>query len=173
MASIRSSSWAASRLRRQLHDLRLVVEGCAAFIKYLLTRDRVEIGLAQFSAESTVAIRERQNRYQITIASTWAEPQDVTLAIDIYMVESPTHPDGHYAYFAKHVKARARASTRVEVMYDWHGAVNFLVDDRRSPPDDFWRGTLDRSTRYAVNAVLSDPSGKRLELLTVYQELTS
>ena len=42
----------------------------------------------------------------------------------------------------------------------------------RFPADDLWRGALDRSTRYSVSAVLLDPSGNRLELLTVYQELT-
>jgi hypothetical protein len=167
------ASRAVSRLRRQLHDLRRVAAGPAAFVRYLVTRDPVDMGLAQLSAESTVATRGRQNRYLMTIASTRAEPQEVTLAIDIYTADSPTHPEGHYAYLVKHLKARPRASTKVEVTYDWHRQVDFLIDDRQSPPDDFWRGTLDRSTRYAVNAVLSDPSGIRLEVLTVYQELRS
>jgi hypothetical protein len=162
-----------SRLRRQLHDLRRVAAGLAAFVRYLVTRDPVETGLAQLAAESAVAVRGHQNRYRMTIASTRAEPQEVTLAVDIYVVESPTHPDGHYAYFVKHLKARPRASTRVEVVYDWHQQVDFLVDDRRSPPDDFWRGTLDRSARYSVNAVLSAPGGTRLERLTIYPQLTS
>ena len=48
-----------------------------------------------------------------------------------------------------------------------------MVGEMRSPADDLWRGALDRSTRYSVNAILLDSSGNRLELLTVYQELTA
>jgi hypothetical protein len=168
-----SPSRSLSRLRRQIHDLRRVAAGLAAFARYLVTRDPVELGLAQLSAESTVAMRGGQSRYRMAIASTRSEPQEVTLTVDIYALDSPTHPDGHYACFVKHLKVQPRASTQVEVVYDWHQQVEFLVDDRRSPPDDFWRGALDRSTRYSVNAVLSDPGGIRLELLTIYQELTS
>ena len=157
---------------RLLHDLRRIVEDSAAFLKYLLTRDLVEIGLGQLSAESTVAVRGGPNRYLVTIASVASEPRDVTLAIDIYAADSPTHPGGHYAHFSKRLKAQPRASTHVEVQYDWRTGAGFLVNDMPSPPDDLWRGTLDRSANYSLNAILLDTSGNRLELLTVYQHLT-
>jgi len=161
-----------AKLRQLLSDLERIVEGFAAFLKYLLSRDVVEIGLGQLSAESTVAVPGRQNRYLVTISNARTEPRDVTLAIDIYAIDSPTNPGGHYAHFSKRLKAQPRASTQVEVEYDWFTTAGFLVDDMPSPPDDLRRGTLDRSAHYSVNAILLDPSGNRLELLTVYQELT-
>ena len=159
------------RLRRLLSDIRRTVAGFIAFLQHLLIKDVVEIGLGQLSAESAVAVRGRQNRYLVTISNARTEPRDVTLAIDIYMVDSPTHPAGHYAHFSKRLKARPRASTSVEVQYDWLTGAGFVTDDVRSPADDLWRGALDRSTHYSLNALLLDPSGNRLELLTVYQEL--
>ena len=160
------------RPARLLHDLRRIVEDSAAFLKYLLTRDLVEIGLGQFSAESTAAVRGRQNRYLVTISNARPEPRDVTLAIDIYAVDLPAHPTGHYAHFSKRLKARPLASTPVEIQYDWLTDAGFVVSEMRSPAEDLWRGALDRSTHYSVSALLLDPSGNRLELLTVYQELT-
>lgn len=157
---------------RLLSDIRRTVAGIIAFLRHLLTRDTVEIGLGQLSAASRVAVRGRQNRYLVTICNARAEPRDLTLAIDIYAVDPPTHPTGHYAHFSKRLTARPLASTPVEVQYDWLTDAGFVVGKMRSPADDLWRGTLDRSTRYAVNAILLHPSGKRLELLTVYQELT-
>jgi hypothetical protein len=160
------------RLRRLLSDIRRTVAGLIAFLQHLLTRDIVEIGLGQLSAESTVAVRGRQNRYLVTISNARTEPRDLMLAIDIYAVDLPTHPTGHYAHFSKRLTARPLASTPVEIQYDWLTGAGFVVGDMRSPADDLWRGALDRSARYSVNALLLDPSGNRLELLTVYQELT-
>jgi hypothetical protein len=160
-----------ARLKQLLRDLRRIVGGFAAFLKYLVTRDRVEIGLGQLSAESSVATRGVPNRYFVTIASARGEPMDVTLAIDIHAVDSPTRGDGHYAYFARRLKARPHASTFVEARYDWLTGADFLLGGTPSAPDDFWRGTLDRFARYSVNAVLLDPHGDPLEVLTVYQEL--
>ncbi|PYO58543.1 MAG: hypothetical protein DMD83_03485 [Candidatus Rokuibacteriota bacterium] len=161
-----------ARLRRLLNDLRRIAQGFVGFLEYLLSRDLVEIGLGQLSAESAVAVRGRQNRYLVTISNARTEPRDVTLAIDIYAIDSPTHPGGHYAHFAKRLKAQPRASAQVEIRYDWLTRASFLVGDMPSRPDDLWRGTIERSARYSVNAILLDPDGNRLELLTVYQELT-
>jgi hypothetical protein len=161
-----------ARLRRLLNDLQRIAQGSVGFLKYLLSRDLVEIGLGQLSAESTVAVRGRQSRYLVTISNARTEPRDVTLAIDIYAIDSPTHPGGHYAHFSKRLTAQPRASTQVDIRYDWLTRASFLVGDMPSPPDDLWRGTLDRSAHYSVNAILLDPDGNRVELLTVYQDLT-
>lgn len=160
-----------ARLGQFLRDLRRIAGGSAAFLKYLVTSDRVEIGLGQLSAESSVAARGVPNRYFVTISSTRGEPMNVTLAIDIYSVDSPTRGDGHYASFAKRLTARPHASTFVEARYDWLAGADFLLDGTPSAPDDFRKGMLDRSARYSVNAVLLDPDGDPLEVLTVYQEL--
>ena len=81
-----------ARLRRLLNDLRRIAQGFVGFLEYLLSRDLVEIGLGQLSAESAVAVRGRQNRYLVTISNARIEPRDVTLVIDIYAVDSPTIP---------------------------------------------------------------------------------
>ncbi len=160
------------RLHRLLSDIRRTVAGVIAFFQHLLTGDVVEIGLGQLSAESALAMRGCQNRYLVTITNARTEPRDLTLAIDIYAVDPPTHPTAHYAHFSRRLKARPLASTPVEVQYDWLTDAGFVVDEMRLPADDLWKGALDLSTHYSVNAILLDASGKRLELLTVYQELT-
>jgi hypothetical protein len=162
---------ASLTLRQLSRDLGRIARGCAVLLRYLLTTDRLEIGLGEFSAESPVATRGRPNRYFVTISSVGSEPREVTLAIDIYTIDSPVHPGGHYAHFSKRMKVRPGCLTPVEVRYDWGTEAGFLIDGTPSGPDDLWKGTLDRITRYSVNAVLRDPRGTCLECLTVYQEL--
>lgn len=157
------------KVRRLLHDLRRMLAGIATFVHELGSGETATVGLGQFSAESSAAVRGGQNRYRVTVSSVAAEPRDVTLVIDIYAAESPN--PGHYAHFSKRLRARPRVSMPVEVDYDWATAARFVVSGLPLAPDDFWRGTLDRSSAYAVHALLLDGTGKRRELLTVYQQL--
>ena len=159
-------------LRQVLSDLRRIVGGFVTFVQYLRTRD-FDVGLDRLSAASTVAVRGQQNRYVVTISSARIDPLEVTLILDIYPVDCPSHPVGHYACFSKRLKAPSRASAEVEVQYDWLTRASFAVDEIALPPDDFWKGTLDRPANYSVNAVLVDQHGNRLDFVTVYQELTS
>jgi hypothetical protein len=159
--------------RLLLHDARRVVDGSAALLKYLFTRDRVDIGLAQLSTASAAAARGGENRYDVTITNARPQASDVTLSLDIYAVDPPPNADGHYAYFVKRLNVPPRASTHVEIHYDWLTNAGFLVHSLPSPPDHLWRGTLDRPAWYSVNAILLDPGGKRLDLVTVYQQLTT
>ena len=161
------------RVGRLLSDLRQMVGGGAAWLRYFVTEDPVTMGLGQFSADSPVALRGAANRYVVTITNATAERREVTLSMDIYPAEAPVHPDRHYAFFVRRLKARAHASTRVEVDYDWGTKATFVVDDVAARPDDLWRGPFDRATQYAVSAVLLDGDGRRLELLTIYQRLAS
>ena len=62
------------RLRRLLSDIRRTVAGAIALLRHLLMGTTVEIGLGQLSAESTVAVRGRQNRYLVTISNARPEP---------------------------------------------------------------------------------------------------
>lgn len=171
-AWITVSGLVMARLRRLLSDLRRIVGGSLAFLGYLLTGHRVEIGLGRLSTDSTIAEQGRQNRYLVTISNARIEPREVTLVIDIYADDATIHADRHYAHFSKRLTAPARASLPVDIRYDWRTNACFMVDDLPLPPDHLWRGTLDRSARYSVNAILLDPSGTRLELLTVYQKLS-
>ena len=158
--------------RLLLTDARRVVDGSAAFLKYLFTRDRVDIGLAQLSAASASAVRGGENRYDVTIANARSQARDVTVCLDIYAMDPPKDADGHYAYFLKRVPVPGRGSTHVEIHYDWLTRARFRVNNVPSAPDDLWRGTFDRPARYSVHAILLDPSGHRLDFVTVYQQLT-
>src|SRR5215472_8715789 len=99
-----------AKLRRALSDLPRIIEGVVTFVECLCTRDPGEVGLGQLSAGSTLAVRGQPNRYAVTISNGRIEPLDVTLVLDIYAVDSPGHPVGHYAYFAKLLKTPSRAS---------------------------------------------------------------
>jgi len=149
-------------------DLGRLLSDTAAFVRYLLTTDPVAIGLGSLSAASGVAARGHCNRYVATIASARSASEDVTLAVDIRGVDIP----GRYAHFAKRLEVAPRVSTRVQFEYDWNGKAGFLVDGAPSAPDAFSRGSLGGSARYAVTAALLDARGCRLDLRTIYQELS-
>jgi hypothetical protein len=159
------------RGRRLLEDGRRVAAGSAALVRCLLTRERVDLALGQFSTESTLAATGHPSRYLVLVANAGSTPRDVTLRIEIRRAGAPPMPDDFYACFSTHLKAAARASTPVALLYDWLVGAEFLAGDIPSPPDDFRRGTIAGSGRYAVSAALLDPAGAVLERLTVYQEL--
>jgi hypothetical protein len=161
---------AQANVRHLLRDLRRVVGGLAALFRYRFAGEVVDLGLGQLSGAG-VAVAGRPNRYLVTIASTRTEPEDVTLIVDIYVADAPTHPDGHYAHFGKRLRAKPRTATQVEFEYDWRARASFVVDGVRYAADHLWRGTLDRKTRYSVSTVLQDALGTRVEVLTVFQEL--
>lgn len=159
------------RARRLLGDGRRVAAGSAALARCLLTRERVDLALGQFSADSTLAATGHPSCYLVSVANAGSAPLDVTLRIEIRGAGAPPLPDDHYACFWTHLTAAARTSTPVAVHYDWLVDAEFLVGDAPSRPDDFRRGTLAGSGRYAVSACLLDPAGDVLERLTVFQEL--
>ena len=80
------------KFRHVVGDLRQIAGGARTWLGYFATEDPVGIGLGQLAAESAVATRGRLNRYTVNIANATAEPQDVTLSLDIYPVEAPAHP---------------------------------------------------------------------------------
>ncbi len=152
-------------------DLRRMIRGTAAFFQYLLSKENIDVGLGLFSAESNLVVRGQQSRYVVRIANMSKEAYDVKLVIDISATEAPEHPEGHYGYFSKRLTAKPRASTPVEVHYDWLAAASFMIDGVPSPPDEFWKGEAGSPQLYSVNAILFDPNGNRLDTLTIYQEL--
>ena len=149
-------------------DVRRVVEDTRTFLRALLTHDTVDLALGGLFAESTLAQRGRPNRYAVTISSVRPDLQDVTLTVDIHATDPGA---GHHAYFAKRLRARPMASTRVDVEYDWETRAGFSVDSAPAPADDFWRGSFAPPARYSVSAILRDSRGNVLDRLTVYQEL--
>jgi hypothetical protein len=51
------------------------------------------------------------------------------------------------------------------------GHVRFHIDGTPSPPDDFCRGGSEGPRLYALTAFLSNGQGRRLDGLTIHQEL--
>lgn len=153
-------------------DFRRVVRGTAAFFRYLLSKERIDVGLGLFSAESSIVMRSQPSRYFVRIANMKTEAQDVKLTIDICSLSLPKDPKGHLGYFAKNLRVEPRRSTAIEVHYDWHKKACFVVEDLRSLPDEFWRGRCDLPQVFSVNALLFNSRGTQVDRLTVYQELT-
>jgi hypothetical protein len=160
-----------THLRRLAHDVRRMLEGVRTFFRHLAAREAVSVGFGQLSAESPVAVRGGRNRYRVTISNARTESRDVTLVIDIAAADPGAAPMPHYVHFSKRLAARPRASLPVDVDYDWATAATFSVGGMPLAPDALARGRCDAATAYAVNAVLLDSAGRRLERLTVYQRL--
>jgi hypothetical protein len=158
-------------LRQVPADIKRVIRDARLFLRALRTHDTVDLALGSLAAESALAQRGRTNRYAVTISSVRRDPQDVTLTVDIYAADPGALPAGHHAYFAKRLRARPMASTRVEVEYDWETTAGFSVDSAAASPDEFWRGPFDSPTHYSVCAILRDSRGSVVDRLTVYQEL--
>lgn len=158
-------------LRLWLADARRVAGGSVALLGYLLTRDRVEVGLAQVSAAAPAATRGGRNRYDVTVANASDGPVEVTLRIDIDGAEPPSRRDGRYATFSRRLGLGPRASMDVAIDYDWLTTAGFHVAGTPLPADDMRRGELDRPGGYAVSATLLDARGRRLDGVTLYQRL--
>jgi hypothetical protein len=138
------------RARQWLIDARRVVGGSALLVRHLLTRDRVDVGLAQLSARAPTVARGSRNRYDVTVAN--ARPQAITVTLHLEIRAADASPvEGRDAGPSRRLDVPPRASTDVEMEYDW------LAVDRPGP--------------YAVSAVLLDAQGRRLDAVTVYQRL--
>ena len=73
--------------------------------------------------------------------------------------------------FTKRCSVPPRCTTELECHYDWRTPMVFMLDNRPSPPDECWQQELQAPQRYIVSAILTDPAGKCLDQLDIYQEL--
>jgi hypothetical protein len=152
-------------------DLRRIVQGAFACLRYLRSRENIEIALGLFETASSVVVVGQPCRYLIHIANVSGKIWEVRLAVEVSPLAPQNHPAGHYAWFTKRITVPPHRTTRIEVDYDWLTKVDFMLGDVASPPDEFRKGEVDAPQLYAVSASLSDPAGNSLDKLTVYQEL--
>ncbi len=153
-------------------DLRRIVRGADAFLRYLRSKEDIEVGLGLFAAASNIAVIGQPNWYEVRVVNISQDLRDVTLGIDIYAVNVPRHPEGHYGFFSKHLTMKCATASAIAVRYDWLTTACLLIDHVSSPPDAIWRGEANRPQLYSVTAALFDTQQTQLDGLTIYQELT-
>jgi hypothetical protein len=152
-------------------DLRRIVQGVSVFLRYLHSGESIDIALGLFETASSSVVVGEPCRYLIRIANVSGKTWEVRLAVKISPLAPQNYPMQHYACFAKQVTVQPRRATQIEVHYDWLTEADLVCDDVASPPDEFRRGEVDALQLYAVSASISDPAGKSLDRLTIYQEL--
>jgi hypothetical protein len=152
-------------------DLGHVVRGGRALVRSLTSPDPVEVGFAAFSAAARVARRGASAHYVARIASTVAVPRSVRLLIDVYALRAPANSDGHHAYFWRSLRIAPRASTTVEIAYDWARTAHFSWGGRSFAPEDFWRGGEGLPQIYIVYALVLDPERGEIDRSMVAQDL--
>jgi hypothetical protein len=152
-------------------DLCRCVRGIVAFRRYLRSPDTVDIALGMFEAASSAVMVGRPCRYIVRIANVGEKVQDVQLIVEISS-SSPAHSAATPCMrFATHCSIPANRATEIVFHYDWRSAVAVMVDNVASRTDTCWAGEFKTQQPYVVSAILADHTGKRLDRLTIYQEL--
>jgi hypothetical protein len=159
-------------LRQGGRELLRIVRGIDAFLRSMRSKEDCQVGFGLLSAASNVAREGQSSRYVVRIANAGREPLDVTLTIDIWAGKLPEPFTGHYASFTKCLTVQPCRAETITIEYDWMAQATFHADGHALPPDGFWRGTVAPPQLCAVAARLSDPAGRCLDELTVYQELS-
>jgi hypothetical protein len=159
-------------LRQGGRDLLRIVRGIHAFLRCVWSAEDCHVGLGLFAAATHMARKRQSSRYVARIANAGRDPLGVALTIDIRAGQVPELSTGHYASFTKRLTAQPRTAEAITVEYDWMEHAIFHTDGRASPSDHFWKGSIGTPQLYAVTALLTDSEGRRLDALTVYQELT-
>jgi hypothetical protein len=159
------------RSARVWQDLRDFSAGSRALVRWLTERDPLEVGLALFGAETPAATRGVPSTYVARIASAGEAPRSVTFLMDFYTLNPAPTTNGHYVYFSRSLRIPPRATTTLEIRYDWERTARFSCEGSSTAPDDFWRGSEGLPRVYAVYAILLDPNGVELDRLVISQEL--
>jgi hypothetical protein len=159
-------------IRQIGQDILNVIRGLNAFARYLRAMTDCQVGLSLLSAASS-AVREGQsNRYVVRIANAGRQLLVCRLALEISALTAGRPPAPRCAQLIKSLTLAPRAGATVAIDYDWADQACCCIDGTCSSPDALWRDSLDRPQLYAVTALLYDLDERRLDALTVYQELT-
>jgi hypothetical protein len=154
-------------------DVRRVFRGAKAFVRYLLVKQDLEVGLGLFSAASAVARQGQPNRYVVRVANATRHSLELTLTIRVKAAKTVDPSEQHHASCTKGMTVPPRLSTTITIECDWMGQVDFRIDGVSSPPDDFWRGEIEMPQFCSLTALLCDKTKAQLDALTIYQELTA
>jgi hypothetical protein len=152
-------------------DLCKSIQGAVALRRYLHPQDTIDIALGLFEAASSTITVGRPCRYAIRIANVSERVWHVKVTLQMSSMTTANVPAQPSGQFTKHCTVLPHRATEIECHYDWRTTVVFILDKRPSPPDECWQGELKTPQRYVVSAILSDPIGKHLDQLDIYQEL--
>jgi hypothetical protein len=147
------------------------MRGAVAFRRYLRSQDAIDIALGLFEAASSTIMVGRPCRYVIRIANASEQVWDVKVTLQMSPMTAahvPAQPSGR---FTTHCTVLPRRATEIECHYDWRSTVVFTIDKSPAPPDECWQRELNPPQLYVLSAILSDPTGKYLDQLDIYQEL--
>ena len=159
------------RPREVWRDLCKTIRGAIAFRRYLCSLDTIEIALGLFEAESPTTILGCPCRYLIRIANISQQAWDVNVTFQVASMTVEPVPTPPCVRFTQHCVVPPRRTTELECHYDWRTTAVFMFDKRPSTPDESCQQEIKTPQRYVVSAILSDPSGKHLDRLDIYQEL--
>jgi hypothetical protein len=157
--------------REVWRDLCRSIRGAVAFRRYLHSQDTIDIALGLFEAASPTTMVGWPCRYVIRVANVSEKAWHVNVILQVSSMTVEPVPALPSVRFTKHCIMLPRRTTVIECHYDWRTTVVFMFDKSPSPPDESWQRELKTPQRYVVSAILSDPTGKRLDQLDIYQEL--
>jgi hypothetical protein len=152
-------------------DLRRAAHGAVAFVRYLRSRETIDIALGVFEAASSAVVTGQPCRYLIRIANVSETVWHVKLTVEISSCTPANAAAKPSASFTKHCTVLLHGATEIEFHYDWRTTAVFMVDKVASPPDECWVGEIKTLQLYSVSAILADETGKHLDKLDIYQEL--
>jgi hypothetical protein len=147
------------------------MRGAVAFQRYLRSQDTIDIALGLFEAASSTVMVGRSCQYVIRIANVSEKVWDVKVTLQMSSMTAANVPARPSVRFTKRYTALPRRATEIECHYDWRRTVVFTIDKSTSPPDECWQREVNPPQLYVVSAILSDPTGKYLDRLDIYQEL--
>ena len=147
-------------------DLCRTVQGAVAFIRYVRSRDTIDIALGVFEAASAAVVVGQPCRYVIRIANVSEKVWDVKLTVEISSCTPANASAKPSASFTRHCTVLLHSATEIEFHYDWRTTTVFMVDKVASSPDEFRMGEIKTGQRYVVSAILCDHTGKHLDKLT-------
>ena len=151
-------------------DVRRILRGAKAFVRYLLAKQDPEVGLGLFSAASGIARQGQPNHYVLRVANATHHSLELTLTICVKAAKTVDPSEQRYASYTKRMAVYPRTSTTVAIDCDWMGRFDFHVDGVSSPPDSYWRPEIAAPPFCALTALLCDATEAQLDALTIYQK---
>lgn len=127
------------------------------------------VSIAQFYSKSVKVSSSSKNEYYIKLVNTQFKAEKIKLIIDIWPHFNRNHPERHFAYFAIEVMLNPRSMSLIKITYDWDKDVECFIDNHKQPIIDFWRGTLNSSEFYAINAHIYNLNSAMLDESSMVQ----
>jgi GT2 family glycosyltransferase len=112
--------------------------------------------IAQFYSSNTEAHQKQKNEYFIKLYNKEFKTKRIKITLDIWPTTNQSHPHRHFAYFAIDVVLNPLETNLVKFEYDWDTKIRSFCNDKEVPVADFWRGSLNTPSLYAVIATAYD-----------------